>query len=62
MTAVAATCGQIVMVAIHAAKPKIDANTAITEVSFLSEIQSAFMAPDSNPTAMKSPKRVGVDA
>lgn len=93
-TAVAATRGRIVMVAIHAQKPTvdmfqyfwrelkligarvyepedyeqaislvaagvIDAGTIITDVSPMSEIQSAFESLDSNPTAMKSLIKVG---
>jgi len=93
-TAVAATRGRIVMVAIHAQKPTvdmfqyfwrelkligarvyepedyeqaitlvasgvIDAETIITDVSPLSEIQTAFESLDSNPTAMKSLIKVG---
>ncbi|RMF39112.1 MAG: Zn-dependent alcohol dehydrogenase [Alphaproteobacteria bacterium] len=94
MTAVAATRGRIVMVAIHAKKPEIDlfrffwrelrligarvyepedydkaialiaaggidADTIITDVSPLSEIQAAFEALDASPTAMKSLIKVG---
>lgn len=94
MTAVAATRGRIVMVAIHAQKPQIDmfqffwrelklvgvrvyepedyekaisiiasggvdADTFITDVSPLSDIQSAFESLDSSPTAMKSLIKVG---
>jgi len=93
-TAVAATRGRIVMVAIHAQKPTVDmfqyfwrelkligarvyepedyeqaitlvasgvinAETIITDVSPLSEIQTAFESLDSNPTAMKSLIKVG---
>ncbi|MGB0507139.1 MAG: zinc-dependent alcohol dehydrogenase [Pikeienuella sp.] len=89
MTAIAATRARIVMVAIHAVKPKVDlfqffwrelqmigarvyepedyekaisiilsggvdADTVITDVSPLSNIQAAFEALDSSPTAMKS--------
>ncbi|MEM7090877.1 MAG: alcohol dehydrogenase catalytic domain-containing protein [Pseudomonadota bacterium] len=96
MTAVAATRARIVMVAIHATKPKIDlfqffwrelkligarvyepedydkaiavigsggieADTVITDISPLSEIQAAFESLDSNPTAMKSLIKVGKD-
>lgn len=94
MTAVAATRGRIVMVAIHAQKPQIDmfqffwrelkligarvyepedyekaigiitsggvdADTVITDVSPLSDIQAAFEALDASPTAMKSLIKVG---
>ncbi|WP_171133454.1 MULTISPECIES: zinc-binding dehydrogenase [unclassified Ruegeria] len=94
MTAVAATRGRIVMVAIHAQKPQIDmfrffwrelkligarvyepedyenaisiiasggvdAETVITDVAPLSEIQTAFESLDSSPTAMKSLIKVG---
>lgn len=97
MTAVAATRGRIVMVAIHAKKPQIDlfrffwrelkligarvyepedyeaaigiiasgavdADTIITDVAPLADIQKAFEALDANPTAMKSLIRVGEDA
>ena len=97
MTAVAATRGRIVMVAIHAQKPQIDlfqffwrelkligvrvyepedyekaisiiasggvdAETFITDVSPLADIQAAFEALDSNPTAMKSLIKVGEGA
>ncbi|WP_421749892.1 zinc-dependent alcohol dehydrogenase [Cognatishimia sp.] len=93
-TAVAATRGRIVMVAIHAKKPTvdmfqyfwrelkligarvyepedyehaislvatgvIDAETIITDVSPLSDIQAAFESLDSTPTAMKSLIKVG---
>ncbi|MEM0924308.1 MAG: zinc-binding dehydrogenase, partial [Pseudomonadota bacterium] len=40
----------------------IDATTVITDVSPLSEIQSAFEALDASPTALKSLIRVGEDA
>ncbi len=40
----------------------VDADTVITDVSPLSEIQTAFEALDSSPTAMKSLIKVGVDA
>ncbi|WP_299643255.1 alcohol dehydrogenase catalytic domain-containing protein [uncultured Ruegeria sp.] len=94
MTTVAATRGRIVMVAIHAAPPKVDmfqffwrelkligarvyepedyekaidlirngavdAETIITDVSTLTDIQSAFEALDSSPVAMKSLIKVG---
>ncbi|MEL7092778.1 MAG: alcohol dehydrogenase catalytic domain-containing protein [Pseudomonadota bacterium] len=94
MTAVAATRGRIVMVAIHAQKPQIDlfqffwrelkligarvyepedyekaiaivasggvdADTVITDVSPLSDIQQAFEALDSSPNALKSLIKVG---
>ncbi|RMD94817.1 MAG: Zn-dependent alcohol dehydrogenase [Alphaproteobacteria bacterium] len=94
MTAVAATRGRIVMVAIHAQKPQIDlfrffwrelqligarvyepqdyeraislvaggaidADTIITDVSPLSEVQKAFEALTASPTAMKSLIKVG---
>ena len=97
MTAVAATRARIVMVAIHAQKPKIDlfqffwrelkligarvyepadyekaillvasgaidADTVITDVSPLSDIQAAFEALDSSPTALKSLIKVGEQA
>lgn len=97
MTAVAATRGRIVMVAIHAQKPQIDlfqffwrelkligvrvyepedyekaisiiasggvdAETFITDVSPLADIQAAFEALDSSPTAMKSLIKVGEGA
>ncbi len=97
MTAVAATRARIVMVAIHAVRPKvdlfqffwrelrlvgtrvyepedyerairtvaeggIDADSVITDVSPLSDIQTAFQALDSNPTAMKSLIRIGATA
>lgn len=96
MTAVAATRGRIVMVAIHAKKPvvdmfqffwrelrligarvyepedyekaialiaggKVDAETIITDVAPLSEIQAAFEALDRTPTALKSLIKVGAD-
>ena len=94
MTAVAATRGRLVMVAIHARKPQVDlfrffwrelklsgarvyepedyekaiaivagggvdADTIITDVYPLAEIQSAFESLDSSPTAMKSLISVG---
>lgn len=94
MTTVAATRGRIVMVAIHAAPPKVDmfqffwrelkligarvyepedyekaidlirngavdAETIITDVSPLSDIQRAFEALDRSPVAMKSLIRIG---
>jgi len=94
MTAVAATRGRIVMVAIHAQKPQIDlfqffwrelkligarvyepedydkaiemvasggvdAETIITDVSPLSDIQKAFESLDRSPTALKSLIKVG---
>jgi len=97
MTAVAATKGRIVMVAIHAKKPSIDlfrffwrelsltgvrvyepedyekaiaiivsggvdADTIITDISPLADIQKAFEALDASPTAMKSLIKVGADA
>ena len=97
MTACAATRGRIVMVAIHAQKPKIDlfkffwrelkligarvyepedyekaisiitsggvdADTIITDVSPLADIQAAFESLDQSPTAMKSLIKVGEDA
>lgn len=97
MTAVAASKGRIVMVAIHATKPAIDlfrffwreltltgarvyepedyekairsivsggidADTIITDISPLADIQAAFEALDASPTAMKSLIRVGEDA
>jgi len=97
MTEVAATRGRIVMVAIHAQKPKIDlfqffwrelslvgvrvyepvdyekaigiiasggvdANTVITDVAPLSDIQKAFDDLDRSPTALKSLIKVGADA
>lgn len=97
MTAVAATRGRVVMVAIHAKKPvvdmfqffwrelkligarvyepedyekaialvaegSVDAETVITDVSPLSDIQSAFERLDSSPTALKSLIKVGEDA
>ncbi|MFY0618994.1 zinc-dependent alcohol dehydrogenase [Shimia sp.] len=40
----------------------VDAATVITDVSPLSDIQSAFEALDSSPTAMKSLIKVGADA
>jgi 2-desacetyl-2-hydroxyethyl bacteriochlorophyllide A dehydrogenase len=96
MTAVAATRGRIVMVAIHAQKPAIDlfqffwreleligarvyepedyekaiaivegggvdAETVITDVTGLANIQQAFESLDSSPTALKSLIRVGGD-
>ncbi len=97
MTACAATRASIVMVAIHASKPKIDlfqffwrelnllgvrvyesedyekaiaiitsggvdADSVITDVSPLENIQAAFEALDSSPTALKSLIKVGADA
>lgn len=97
MTAVAATRGRIVMVAIHAQKPQIDlfqffwrelkligvrvyepedyekaisiiasggvdADTVITDISPLADIQAAFEALDRSPTAMKSLIKVGEGA
>ena len=94
MTAIAATRARIVMVAIHAEKPRIDlfrffwrelqligarvyepedyekaiallaagsiaADTVITDVSPLSDIQRAFEALDRSPTALKSLIQVG---
>lgn len=94
MTAVAATRGRIVMVAIHAKKPAVDmfqffwrelqligarvyepedyekainviasggvdADTVITDVSPLADIQSAFESLDTSPDAMKSLIKVG---
>jgi 2-desacetyl-2-hydroxyethyl bacteriochlorophyllide A dehydrogenase len=94
MTAIAATRGRIVMVAIHAQKPQVDmfqffwrelklvgvrvyepedyekaisiiasggvdADTFITDISPLSNIQDAFEALDSSPTAMKSLIKLG---
>lgn len=40
----------------------VDAETVITDVSPLSDIQAAFEALDSSPTAMKSLIKVGADA
>lgn len=97
MTAVAATRGRIVMVAIHATKPQIDlfqffwrelqligarvyepedyekaigiiasggvdAEMVITDVAPLADIQAAFEALDSSPTALKSLIKVGETA
>lgn len=94
MTQVAATRARIVMVAIHAVKPRIDlfqffwrelqligvrvytpddyeegirliksgaidAETVITDVSPLDDIQTAFEALDKSPTALKSLIKVG---
>ena len=94
MTDIAATRARIVMVAIHATKPKIDmfrffwrelqligarvyeaedyekaisliaagsidADTIITDVTPLVDIQTAFESLDASPTAMKSLIRVG---
>ena len=39
----------------------VDADTIITDISPLSDIQAAFEALDSSPTAMKSLIRVGND-
>ncbi|MDE0534235.1 MAG: alcohol dehydrogenase catalytic domain-containing protein [Albidovulum sp.] len=96
MTSVAATRGRIVMVAIHAKKPRIDlfqffwrelrllgarvyepedygkaieiiarggevADTLITDVVPLADVQSAFEALDSEPTAMKCLIKVGME-
>ncbi len=96
MTAIAAARARIVMVAIHAERPKVDlfqffwreleligvrvytpedyekaiqivasggveAEQVITDVSPLSDIQSAFEALDSSPTALKSLIKVGAD-
>ncbi len=44
------------------AKGAIDAETVITDVSPLSEIQAAFEALDASPTALKSLIKVGEDA
>ena len=40
----------------------VDADTIITDVSPLGDIQKAFEALDTNPTAMKSLIKVGEDA
>ena len=40
----------------------VDADTIITDVSPLSQIQQAFEGLDSSPTAMKSLIKVGEDA
>lgn len=96
MTAIAATRGRIVMVAIHAKKPvvdlfqffwrelqligvrvyepedyekaialiaagKVDADTIVTDVAPLSDIQAAFEALDRTPTALKSLIKIGAD-
>ena len=96
MTAVAAVRARLVMVAIHAQKPRIDlfrffwrelqlkgarvyepedydraiglvasgtidADTIITDISPLNDIQKAFEALDASPTALKSLIRIGDD-